>query len=132
MHKRTILFFLFIFFGSVSFSQTNNLLLKNDHVLFFSSSEMNSIDRFYLKLIADFQYQNHFTSAIFPEVKRVYDPLNLNEPVCFRPDPVRNYTYQIPRGAIFCRMENNLRNTFNIWIKIRAGTDESYNEIKPQ
>ncbi len=42
------------------------------------------------------------------------------------------FHYEIPQGAIFCRMENSLRNTFNIWIKIRAGTDESYSEIKPQ
>ena len=34
--------------------------------------------------------------------------------------------YEIPKGAIFCRMEDNLRDKFNIWIKIHAGNGEAY------
>ncbi|MBC7864529.1 MAG: hypothetical protein IAF38_16260 [Bacteroidia bacterium] len=34
--------------------------------------------------------------------------------------------FEIPRGAIFCRMEKALMNKSNIWIKFRAGDEKYY------
>jgi hypothetical protein len=37
-------------------------------------------------------------------------------------------TYTTPKGAIFCRMEDALLQKFNIWIKLRMGTDNRYSD----
>jgi hypothetical protein len=36
------------------------------------------------------------------------------------------FNYTLPKGAIFCRMEDALYKRFNIWIKFRMGTDDRY------
>ncbi|HXP50989.1 MAG TPA: hypothetical protein VN922_13605 [Bacteroidia bacterium] len=36
------------------------------------------------------------------------------------------FTYSLPKGAIFCRMEDALHQRFNIWIKFRMGDDDRY------
>lgn len=42
--------------------------------------------------------------------------------------PLANYcfTYSLPKGAIFCRMEDALHERFNFWIKFRMGDDDRY------
>ena len=40
--------------------------------------------------------------------------------------PVNDITYTLPKGAIFCRMEDVLYKHFNIWIKLRMGVDDKY------
>ena len=42
--------------------------------------------------------------------------------------PIANYSfnYILPKGAIFCRMEDALHSHFNIWIKFRMGDDDKY------
>ena len=30
------------------------------------------------------------------------------------------------KGAVFCRMENHIREQYNVWMKIRAGDPDSY------
>jgi hypothetical protein len=37
-----------------------------------------------------------------------------------------NFKYTLPRGAIFCRMEEAIYNRLNFWVKFRMGTDERY------
>lgn len=37
-----------------------------------------------------------------------------------------NFKYELPRGAIFCRMEDAIYNKLNFWVKFRMGTDEKY------
>jgi hypothetical protein len=37
-----------------------------------------------------------------------------------------NFKYTLPKGAIFCRMEDAIYNKLNFWVKIRMGTDEKY------
>ena len=37
-----------------------------------------------------------------------------------------NVKYEIPKGAVFCRMEEQLRSRLNFWVKLRAGSDEAY------
>jgi hypothetical protein len=44
----------------------------------------------------------------------------------FRPLPAYSFTYSLPKGAIFCRMEDALHQRFNIWIKFRMGDDDRY------
>jgi hypothetical protein len=40
--------------------------------------------------------------------------------------------YQPPKPAFFCGMEDKFRDRFNIFLKLRAGNDESYMKmIKP-
>jgi len=34
----------------------------------------------------------------------------------------------IPKGAIFCRLEDALHKRFNFWIKFRMGTDDKYSD----
>ncbi len=44
--------------------------------------------------------------------------------------PAANYTihYVLPKGAIFCRMEDALYKHFNFWIKFRMGNDDRYSD----
>ncbi|HWY99369.1 MAG TPA: hypothetical protein VNY36_09800 [Bacteroidia bacterium] len=42
------------------------------------------------------------------------------------PSPSYSFNYTLPKGAIFCRMEDALHKRFNIWIKFRMGTDDRY------
>jgi hypothetical protein len=37
--------------------------------------------------------------------------------------------YELPKGAVFCRMEEKLWHKFNVWIKLRAGSDEMYRQL---
>lgn len=37
-----------------------------------------------------------------------------------------NFKYTLPKGAIFCRMEDAIYNRLNFWVKFRMGTDERY------
>jgi hypothetical protein len=34
--------------------------------------------------------------------------------------------YSLPKGAIFCRMEDALHQHFNLWIKVRMGDNDYY------
>lgn len=43
-----------------------------------------------------------------------------------KPLPNYIYNYVLPKGAIFCRMEDALHSRFNIWIKFRMGDDDRY------
>lgn len=36
------------------------------------------------------------------------------------------FNYNAPKLPFFCSMEDKFRNRFNIFLKFRAGTDESY------
>lgn len=40
--------------------------------------------------------------------------------------PEWNFKYPLPKGAVFCRMEEALYSRLNFWVKIRMGTDERY------
>lgn len=40
--------------------------------------------------------------------------------------PLPPIKYELPKGAIFCRMEDALHEHFNIWIKFRMGNDDRY------
>lgn len=40
--------------------------------------------------------------------------------------PAMRLTYSLPKGAIFCRMEDALYKHLNFWIKFRMGTDDRY------
>lgn len=35
----------------------------------------------------------------------------------------------VPKGAVFCRMENNICFHYNIWLKIRAGDVDMYHRM---
>ncbi len=48
-------------------------------------------------------------------------PSSLNNPLFIK--------HELPQGAIFCRMEEQLWHKFNVWIKIRAGSDEMYRKL---
>jgi len=37
-----------------------------------------------------------------------------------------SFKYELPKGAIFCRMEDAIYNKLNFWVKFRMGTDEKY------
>jgi hypothetical protein len=39
-----------------------------------------------------------------------------------------NFHYVLPKGAIFCRMEDALYKHFNFWIKFRMGNDDRYSD----
>lgn len=36
------------------------------------------------------------------------------------------FKYELPKGAIFCRMEDAIYNKLNFCVKLRMGTDERY------
>lgn len=37
-----------------------------------------------------------------------------------------NLKYTLPKGAIFCRMEDAIYSHLNFWVKFRMGTDDKY------
>jgi len=37
-----------------------------------------------------------------------------------------NFKCTLPKGAIFCRMEDAIFNHLNFWVKFRMGTDDRY------
>lgn len=39
---------------------------------------------------------------------------------------VYSFRYILPKGAIFCRMEDAIYNKLNFWVKFRMGTDDRY------
>lgn len=39
---------------------------------------------------------------------------------------IYNFNYTLPKGAVFCRMEDALHKRFNLWIKFRMGNDDRY------
>jgi hypothetical protein len=43
--------------------------------------------------------------------------------------PAFEYNPQIAKGAIFCRLENQFCEHYNIWLKIRAGDVEEYHRL---
>jgi hypothetical protein len=45
---------------------------------------------------------------------------------CPRLASTLNIKYSLPKGAIFCRMEDALYNRLNFWVKIRMGDDDRY------
>jgi hypothetical protein len=103
---RKIIFLFLIAFGKFSFAQTS-LIKKNDTL--FVSPAINYFPSFFSlqKNPHLFFENNSFSPLVFPAI----------------------YTYSIPRGAVFCRFENEWRNHFNFYLKIRAGTDEAYGEV---
>jgi hypothetical protein len=42
--------------------------------------------------------------------------------------PIR-FGNNIPSGAVFCRMENSVYERYNVWVKIRAGDEDSYRRM---
>jgi len=39
---------------------------------------------------------------------------------------LQDIKYNLPKGAIFCRMEDALHSKFNFWFKVRMGCDDKY------
>jgi len=39
---------------------------------------------------------------------------------------IKEIKYSLPKGAIFCRMEDALHQHFNFWFKVRMGCDDRY------
>ena len=58
----------------------------------------------------------HSAYLVFPAYQR---------PSVFSANPL-HINCQLPKGAIFCRMEDALYKKFNIWIKFRMGNDDRY------
>ena len=52
--------------------------------------------------------------------------LNNTQIVSYKAIPEIKYT--LPKGAIFCRMEDALHQRFNIWLKVRMGTEDKYSD----
>jgi len=49
-----------------------------------------------------------------------------SESVSLLSSPLQPIKYILSKGAIFCRMEDALYKHFNVWIKVRMGTDDRY------
>jgi hypothetical protein len=41
---------------------------------------------------------------------------------------LKELKYSLPKGAIFCRMEDALHQRFNIWLKFRMGSEDKYSD----
>jgi hypothetical protein len=41
---------------------------------------------------------------------------------------LKEIKYSLPKGAIFCRMEDALHQRFNIWLKFRMGSEDKYSD----
>jgi hypothetical protein len=53
--------------------------------------------------------------------------VNKTEEKAFSPImQIHEIRYNLPKGAIFCRMEDALHEHFNFWFKVRMGCDDSY------
>jgi hypothetical protein len=61
---------------------------------------------------------------IIPKSVFYINILNANSGMQFSPE--WNFKYTLPKGAIFCRMEDAIYNKLNFWVKFRLGTDEIY------
>ncbi|HTA28248.1 MAG TPA: hypothetical protein VK809_10690 [Bacteroidia bacterium] len=58
------------------------------------------------------------------------------QPIVFEKNPIpfdnlkfsitNNLKCTLPKGAIFCRMEDAIYNHLNFWVKFRMGTDDRY------
>ncbi|HSY77126.1 MAG TPA: hypothetical protein VK890_09740 [Bacteroidia bacterium] len=66
-----------------------------------------------------FQHSNNISYSSFLLSNNISQKL-------ITPLPSNNFNYTLPKGAIFCRMEDALYKRFNIWIKFRMGTDDRY------
>jgi len=44
----------------------------------------------------------------------------------FSPPSNLSLKYCLPKGAVFCHMEDVIYNRLNFWIKFRMGTDDRY------
>jgi hypothetical protein len=40
--------------------------------------------------------------------------------------PSADFSCTLPKGAIFCRLEDAIYNHLNFWVKFRMGTDDRY------
>lgn len=67
------------------------------------------------------QFKNNLFSKNFKPLFTISAPLLRTE---------YNFKLSTPeRKPIFCRMEDKLCNKFNIWLQLRAGSDEEYRKM---
>lgn len=61
---------------------------------------------------------------IFPQplvMEKIPVPLQNNKLLL-----ANNFKCTLPKGAVFCRMEDAIYNRLNFWVKFRMGTDDRY------
>jgi hypothetical protein len=96
-------------------------------VLFIFDCKLNAQ---ILKPLPISYFQGKARPIVFGQFQRTYEGVfysntwNANPGMSLSPE--WNFKYTLPRGAVFCRMEEALYNRLNFWVKIRMGTDERY------
>lgn len=72
-------------------------------------------------LPVEYSYDKPQQKAAFPDENILHvNVVSMQLPLKF------NFKYELPKGAIFCRMEDAIYNKLNFWVKLRMGTDERY------
>jgi hypothetical protein len=66
--------------------------------------------------------QRETTPVFYSENRPLFFPMS-NERTFAYPQEIK---YTLPKGAIFCRMEDALYKHLNVLIKVRMGTDDKY------
>jgi len=64
----------------------------------------------------------------FPSNRYVKDLSVMNSTQALSYKAIPEIKYTLPKGAIFCRMEDALHQRFNIWLKVRMGTEDKYSD----
>ena len=76
--------------------------------------------------------QDKTTTTLFAPITFTYHTslkstgILFTQPTLVKPLANYSFNYTLPKGAIFCRMEDALHSHFNIWIKFRMGDDDRY------
>lgn len=78
-----------------------------------------------VEYLYDKPQQKAFQYAAFPDENILHvNVVSTQLPLKF------NFKYELPKGAIFCRMEDAIYSKLNFWVKLRMGTDERYSNWK--
>jgi len=73
------------------------------------------------------EYKNGLQQSILQQnMNNEKSTITSNTSILQVPSFYYNLKRDLPKGAIFCRMEDAIYNRLNFWIKFRMGTDDRY------
>ena len=86
---------------------------------------------FWITITSTCTAQDKTKTTLFAPITFTYNTIYKSTGILFtqptvKPLPNYSFNYILPKGAIFCRMEDALHSHFNIWIKFRMGDDDRY------
>jgi hypothetical protein len=74
----------------------------------------------------DAKRQNNY--LVYSSIDNNKDLLVVGSKQVYLTSSLKEIKYSLPKGAIFCRMEDALHQRFNIWLKFRMGSEDKYSD----